>query len=65
MSEKKKRTALILAILLAGIHRFYVGKPASAILFIITVGGVGVWWILDIISIAKGTFTDAEGKTLA
>lgn len=65
MSEKSKTTALLLCIFLGGFHRFYVGKPGSAVLFMATLGGIGVWWVLDIVSIAKGKFEDAQGKNLA
>ena len=30
-----------------GAHRFYLGRPVSAILFIITAGGFGIWWLID------------------
>lgn len=41
---------------LAG-HRWYAGKPVLYnILFIITLGGLGVWWIIDLIHILQGDF---------
>lgn len=30
------------------VHRFYLGRPLSAVLFILTLGGVGLWWLLDL-----------------
>ncbi|MEM9758073.1 MAG: TM2 domain-containing protein, partial [Pseudomonadota bacterium] len=43
-------TARFLAVLLgpSGAHRFYCGKPASAVLMLFTVGGGLVWWIWDL-----------------
>jgi TM2 domain-containing membrane protein YozV len=53
-SEKSFVVALLLLILLGGIgaHRFYVGKPETAILFIFTLGGLGFWGLYDLIMIA-------------
>lgn len=41
---------------LAG-HRWYFGSPTGwNILFILTLGGAGIWWIIDGIDIIKGTY---------
>ena len=48
-----------------GIHRFYVGKTGTAIFQLLTAGGCGVWALIDLIIIAMGNFTDAEGKKIA
>jgi Predicted membrane protein len=45
-----------------GIDRFYAGKTGSGILKLITMGGIGIWWVMDIINIANGNYTDATGK---
>ena len=67
MSDKKFLPALLLAIVLGafGAHRFYVGKVGTAILQLVTCGGVGIWTIVDIIMIATGSFTDKEGRKLS
>jgi TM2 domain-containing membrane protein YozV len=59
-SPKSGIAALVLAIFLGifGAHRFYVGKVGTALLMLITVGGAGIWWIIDIITIILGSFTD-------
>jgi TM2 domain-containing membrane protein YozV len=44
-----------------GIHRFYSGKPLSGILMLITLGGFGIWTIIDFIMIALGNFSDGNG----
>ncbi len=63
---KSKTTALILSILLGGlgVDRFYVGKVGTGILKLITWGGLGIWYIVDIILIATGKFTDKNGNPL-
>ena len=45
-----------------GAHRFYTGKIGTGILMICTLGGLGVWWLIDLILIACGSFRDKEDK---
>ena len=61
---KSKTTALILAILLPGIDRIYLGKIATGILKMLTVSGLALWWIIDIILIATDRMTDKYGNRL-
>jgi len=63
---KSKIVALILAILLGGlgIHRFYVGKVGTGILWMLTGGLFGIGWLVDIILIAVGSFRDKWGYQL-
>ncbi|MBR49725.1 MAG: hypothetical protein CL734_05865 [Chloroflexi bacterium] len=62
-SEKNFVAALILCILLGslGIHRFYAGRIVTGILMILTLGGLGIWTLIDIIMIATGSFKDSQG----
>ncbi|MBI2057938.1 MAG: TM2 domain-containing protein [Candidatus Yanofskybacteria bacterium] len=77
---KKRKVALILAIFIGGAERIYIGKTYSGIvklflsifmvlmrhspyfglLWIVVVG----WWLLDIISISRGTMGDKQGRNL-
>ena len=45
-----------------GAHRFYVGKNGTGILMVCTLGGLGIWYLYDVIMVASGQFTDAEGR---
>ncbi|HOG45612.1 MAG TPA: TM2 domain-containing protein [Anaerolineae bacterium] len=65
--QKNKTTTLILSILLGtlGVDRFYLGYTGLGILKLITLGGVGVWWLIDVIMIATGKLNDAKGQPLA
>jgi hypothetical protein len=59
--------ALALALLLGvfGAHRFYAGRTASAILMLFTLGGLGIWWMFDVIVVAAGGFHDDLGRLVS
>lgn len=50
--------------LCCGLHRLYVGKIFTFILQLITLGGFGIWQIIDIVRILMGTFEDAQGREI-
>jgi TM2 domain-containing membrane protein YozV len=63
VSPKSRLVALILCFCFGvlGVHRFYVGKVGTGILQLVTIGGCGLWAMIDLILIAVGSFTDKEG----
>ncbi|MFI3293127.1 MAG: TM2 domain-containing protein [Rikenellaceae bacterium] len=65
-SPYSKITALLLCFFLGGfgIHSFYVGKTTTGILQLLTLGGCGVWTLVDFIMIVTGGFSDAQGRKL-
>lgn len=62
-SEKNFIATLLFCLLLGtfGVHRFYVGKIGTGILMLITFGGFGIWWLIDVILVACGAFRDKQG----
>jgi hypothetical protein len=64
LSDRSRGVALALAAVLGpfGGHRFYVDKTRTGVLMAVTLGGLGLWWIYDLILIASGSFRDAEGR---
>ena len=47
-----------------GIHQFYIGRQGTAILMILTLGGLGIWQIIDLVRIITGGLTDGQGRVL-
>lgn len=47
-----------------GIDRFYLGKIGTGLLKLVTLGGLGIWWIIDIILIATGSMRDKQGRPM-
>lgn len=67
-AEPKKdwMTTLLLCIFLGGIgvHRFYVGKIGTGIIWLLTGGCFGIGWLIDIIKVACGKFKDKKGNLI-
>jgi TM2 domain-containing membrane protein YozV len=66
VSDKGFVPAILLCFFLGalGIHRFYVGKIGTGILMLITLGGFGIWTIVDFVLIVTGNFRDSEGALI-
>ncbi len=47
-----------------GVHRFYVGKKGTGALMFFTLGGLGIWALIDFFMLMMGKFKDKEGRTL-
>lgn len=65
-SEKRILPALLLCFFLGwlGVHRFYVGKIGTGILQLMTLGGFGIWVLIDLVFIVVGAFTDKKGDKI-
>ena len=65
-SDKSRLVALLLCFFLGGlgVHRFYVGKIGTGVLQLLTLGGLGIWALIDLIFIICGGFKDKDGKAV-
>ena len=65
-SEKLVLPVFVICLLVGvfGAHRFYVGKIGTGILMLLTFGGFGVWYLIDLIVILCGEFTDKNGNKI-
>ena len=65
-SGKRILPALLLCFFLGflGVHRFYVGKVGTGILYLLTFGLFGIGWLYDFIVIVIGSFADSDGKKI-
>ncbi|MBC7959275.1 MAG: TM2 domain-containing protein [Vallitaleaceae bacterium] len=66
VSSKSRLVASLLCFFLGsfGIHRFYVGKVGTGILWLLTLGFLGIGTLIDFILILIGKFKDKEGKVV-
>lgn len=48
-----------------GVDRFYLGKVGTGLLKLFTFGGLGVWWLIDLILVLAGAQRDKAGRRLA
>jgi TM2 domain-containing protein len=65
-SPRSRGVALVLGVLggWIGLHRFYTGRTESGIWMAVTLGGVGMWWLYDLVLLIAGEFRDGDGFPL-
>lgn len=63
VSRKSRLVAVLLCFFLGvfGAHRFYLGKIGTGVLMIFTIGGLGIWALIDLIVLTLGSFRDSDG----
>lgn len=65
-SERSRSVGLVLGMLggVFGLHRFYAGRTQSGVIMAITFGGLGMWWLYDMVMLISGEFRDADDLPL-
>lgn len=63
---KSFKTTILLSYFLGllGVHRFYTGYIGIGIIQLFTLGGLGLWSLIDLISISLNKYKDKSGKEL-
>ncbi len=64
--QKDWLTTLLLCIFLGwlGIHRFYTGHTVIGVIQLLTLGGCGIWVLVDFIMILTNSYRDSNGIPL-
>ncbi|NUN08230.1 MAG: TM2 domain-containing protein [Ignavibacteriaceae bacterium] len=67
-SEKDNKAILVLLLCfflgVLGIHRFYTGHTGIGVAQLLTLGGCGIWTLIDLIIIITGNYTDVNGNPI-
>lgn len=66
VSEKRILVGFLLCFFLGvfGVHRFYAGKIGTGLLQLFTLGGFGIWALVDLILLVTGSFRDGDGRKI-
>lgn len=64
MAHKNKLTAILLSIFVGGlgIDRFYLGYTGLGVAKLLTLGGLGIWALIDLIMVCTGSLRPADGS---
>ncbi len=64
---KSAKTALLLSLFFGefGFDRMYLGYWGLGILKMLTAGGIGIWWTIDVVKIASLQMKDKKGRPLS
>ncbi|MGN6752964.1 MAG: NINE protein [Intrasporangium sp.] len=66
VSTKSRLATALLCLFLGvlGVHRFYVGKIGTGVIQLLTGGGLGIWYLVDLVLIIIGRFRDRDTRLL-
>ncbi len=66
VSDKSRLAVTLFAFFLGmfGAHRWHLGKTGTAIAMLLTLGGLGVWALVDFIMAVAGQMKDKEGRLI-
>lgn len=69
VGQKSKFVTILLCMLpsmfgVFGVHRFYTGHIGIGIAQFLTLGGCGIWQLVDLIFIFTGKYKDSNGQAL-
>lgn len=70
MAEETPKRSYVIALVLSaafgymGADRFYLGYKTLAVIKFLTLGGFGIWYLIDFFLIGFDSLKDADGQSL-